>query len=155
MSVCSSICLSEIKTLSASQMPISPYSSQTLCHSATMPPPSQPLRIITISHHAYHAYHVHQPRCHLATMTYHVCAYQSSDLFSLPLSLSACLWTKTYHFRIEKGNINESFYFIAFRMNQVTYPMPCIFLKISSKSELNSYSMANMFQVTLPIFHSS
>ena len=83
-------------------MPISQISAyQPLCHSATVPP-SQPLRIITISHHAYH---VHQPRCHLATITYHVCAYQSSDLFSLPLSLSACLWTKTYHFRIEKGNI--------------------------------------------------
>ena len=69
-------------SLSLSQ-PISHYANQPSCHSATIPPPSQPLRIITIDHHAY------QPSFLSAIIPtgHHMCAFWSEFATFKPIGL--------------------------------------------------------------------
>ena len=120
LSITKPLSLSE-SCISAKSQPISPY--QPSGHSATMPsPPSQPLRIITIGHHAYQpictsTIKTIMPKSHHAPLPpstimpispplsisepipigHLTCAYQAFDVNSWLLSLSACFYWKKGH----------------------------------------------------------
>ena len=123
-----SICLSQ-KPISLSESCLSTISQSAYqplfqsYHSAMKPPPSQPLRIITISNHClstflpinYQDHHDNsaimnppfshppqplsldsQPSCQSAIIPIIHCAYQPSDLFLRLLSISACFFHRDW-----------------------------------------------------------
>ena len=90
MSVCPSVCLQQKPLKLVCHYAYSHHANQPPCQSDSIPLPPQPLRIITICHHAYQqyysssftpiSYHTHQPWCQSA-IRFLNCPQRISALF--------------------------------------------------------------------------